>query len=360
MVKPKLENLFLAIFFLFIIFTNYVAARTSILSRTLTPLARHSLARQSMARSPLARSPMARSHMVREWEWDVFWATGGAERTPRTRATDAQKNFASSSGGFGPGRMLSVESDRTVFERRLLQFQPRVLSWAKTQFSSSFLDRRHRLTEKGFFKMTFLEEKALPDLKGKRACKNFLKIRCTEPSCDLWHPPVSLNHKSESRCKYGDYRQFRHTEAGGQPRQKSKKSGGKGSVAVFKETIQLGCVSKQKTSSHAHFSQSCQSSWCSALYSPLLALVNTFSHVHTCVWLKTETCCLCALAPKSLILTPCCTDFFGTFPTSHHSARHHRQRHFFNSADWNQNTPLCMSATGDAVWLSGRLFSHRI
>ena len=37
---------------------------------------------------------------------------------------------------------------------------------------------------------------------------------------------------------------FRHVEAGGQPRNKSKKSGVKGSVALLKESINLRCVSQ--------------------------------------------------------------------------------------------------------------------
>ena len=27
--------------------------------------------------------------------------------------------------------------------------------------------------------------------KGQRACNSFLKGKCTEPSCDVWRPPVS-------------------------------------------------------------------------------------------------------------------------------------------------------------------------
>ena len=86
--------------------------------------------------------------------------------------------------------------------------------------------------------------KSPPGLKGKSACRNFFKGKCTEPSCDYWHPPVCQNYKSESGCKYGDYCQFRHTEAGGQPSKKSKKRGGKGAADLLKETFQLGCVSQ--------------------------------------------------------------------------------------------------------------------
>ena len=37
---------------------------------------------------------------------------------------------------------------------------------------------------------------------------------------------------------------FRHTEADGQPSKRYKKRGGKGSVALLKESIPLGCVSQ--------------------------------------------------------------------------------------------------------------------
>ena len=40
---------------------------------------------------------------------------------------------------------------------------------------------------------------------------------------------------SESRCKYGDKCKFLHTEAGGQPKKKSKKVGAQGSVASLKD-----------------------------------------------------------------------------------------------------------------------------
>ena len=66
--------------------------------------------------------------------------------------------------------------------------------------------------------------------------------------CDFWHPPVCLNYKSESKCRYGDRCHFRHTEADGQPsNKKSKKSGGKDQWRYLKENSQLGCVSQHST-----------------------------------------------------------------------------------------------------------------
>ena len=53
-----------------------------------------------------------------------------------------------------------------------------------------------------------------------------------------------LEEEAESGCNFGDQCLFRHTQADGQPSTKSKESGGKGSVALLKESIQLGCVSQ--------------------------------------------------------------------------------------------------------------------
>ena len=74
--------------------------------------------------------------------------------------------------------------------------------------------------------------------------KHFLQGKCMESSCDLWHPPVCLKYKCESRCKCGDRCHFKYTEAHGQPSKKSKKSGRKGSVAIVRVNKRLGCVSQ--------------------------------------------------------------------------------------------------------------------
>ena len=54
---------------------------------------------------------------------------------------------------------------------------------------------------------------------------------------------MCCNYRSESGCTYGEKCKFRHVEADGKPSKKSKKSGGKGSVALLKESLQLGCAS---------------------------------------------------------------------------------------------------------------------
>ena len=72
--------------------------------------------------------------------------------------------------------------------------------------------------------------------------KNYLKVTCTIPSYNYWHPPVCQNYKSDSGCKIFDKCLFRHTEPDRQP---TKKSGGKGSVALLEKSEQLVNVSQQ-------------------------------------------------------------------------------------------------------------------
>ena len=53
---------------------------------------------------------------------------------------------------------------------------------------------------------------------------------------------MRLNYKSGTGCAYGKECRFRHVEAEETPSKKSKKSGGKGTVALLKDSTQLGCV----------------------------------------------------------------------------------------------------------------------
>ena len=52
------------------------------------------------------------------------------------------------------------------------------------------------------------------------------------------------NYKSEKGCTFGDKCRFRQVEAEGKPSKRSKKGGAKGSGALLKESIQLGCASQ--------------------------------------------------------------------------------------------------------------------
>ena len=74
-----------------------------------------------------------------------------------------------------------------------------------------------------------------------RPCKNYLDGNCTNPSCDSWHPPVCQNYNSQSGCKFGEKCSFLHRGADRQPNKRPKKGGGKGAVALLKNSKQMGC-----------------------------------------------------------------------------------------------------------------------
>ena len=92
--------------------------------------------------------------------------------------------------------------------------------------------RRHRLTDRHPQKDQAAEEKALRIASGRIPCR--YRGKCTNPSCNYWHPPVCQNYLSESGCKYGNRCYFRHVEADEKPSKKSKKGGAKGSVALLR------------------------------------------------------------------------------------------------------------------------------
>ena len=81
-----------------------------------------------------------------------------------------------------------------------------------------------------------------------RFCVDFLEKY--NPSCKFWHLPVCQNYKSEKGCICGDKCHFRHVEAEEKPKQKSKKGGAKGSVAILKESTQFVCVSQDSYTWH--------------------------------------------------------------------------------------------------------------
>ena len=80
--------------------------------------------------------------------------------------------------------------------------------------------------------------KALQKRGAKFRAITFFFLKKT--SCKFWHPSVCQNYKSET----GRTCFFRHVEAEEKPNNRSKKGGAKGSVAILKESTQMGCVSQ--------------------------------------------------------------------------------------------------------------------
>ena len=85
--------------------------------------------------------------------------------------------------------------------------------------------------------------------KGKKnRVKIFRKESARNRHVIFWHPPVCLNYVSESGCKCGDKCEFLHTEAGGQPSEKSKKSWRKKiGCFVVREYSNSLCVPRQSS-----------------------------------------------------------------------------------------------------------------
>ena len=112
----------------------------------------------------------------------------------------------------------------------------------KTQ-SSSLAPRPQTLNDGRRFSKGSAPRGSTPSGRERqKAYRHYLRGNCTTPSCGYWHPPECQNYKTESGCKVGDKCLFRHAEGDSQPSQKPKKSGGKCSVAILKNSKQFGCV----------------------------------------------------------------------------------------------------------------------
>ena len=137
--------------------------------------------------------------------------------------------------------MLTVESNSTMSERRLMQF-PSCDQRQQGPSSSSAPKAKAQTDGKIHSKSSGSRGESPSGEERFRAEISFgesVRIRHV-----IFGTLPCLNFQSESGCKYGDNCRFRHVEANGQPIKKSKKSGVKGSVALLKESIQLGCVSQ--------------------------------------------------------------------------------------------------------------------
>ena len=136
--------------------------------------------------------------------------------------------------------MLSVDSKRTVFKRRCLQFparrhqawkeHPIVLSCSKTAD-----------TEEDFRKEVHQEAVVLQEANTKERAE----ITSTETArirrVILGNLPAVKNYISESGCRIGENCAFRHNEVDSQPSKKQKKSGGHG-LPWLNNSKQTGCA----------------------------------------------------------------------------------------------------------------------
>ena len=73
-------------------------------------------------------------------------------------------------------------------------------------------------------------------------CKGYLKGTCTNSFCEKWHPPECLFYKSKNEFRFGEKCSYAHRQVDEQPSKRSTKNGGKSTVAMLKDTRQLGCI----------------------------------------------------------------------------------------------------------------------
>ena len=108
-------------------------------------------------------------------------------------------------------RMLWMESEWTVFERRQVKFPARWTSACKADTKSA--PPSEPPTQRG--RSASRKKKNLrgwsPSGKfARRPCKVYLKGICTKSPCDSWHSPECHFYKSESGCKFGEKCSFGH------------------------------------------------------------------------------------------------------------------------------------------------------
>ena len=76
------------------------------------------------------------------------------------------------------------------------------------------------------------------------SCCGYLNGKCTNPSCDYWHPPECARIKTEEGSRFGENCAFFFTQIlKGQARNRTKdQKSEKATVAIVRSHQTLGCV----------------------------------------------------------------------------------------------------------------------
>ena len=94
------------------------------------------------------------------------------------------------------GRILSVESNCTVFKRRLLQFQSRRSTWTKSTIVLSYCKSADTDWRKKTFQKFWTQRRESLWIEWPGSVQKFLNGMRTDPSCDYWHPPVCQKYRT--------------------------------------------------------------------------------------------------------------------------------------------------------------------
>ena len=135
-----------------------------------------------------------------------------------------------------------MESSRTVFRRRQLQFPSRweVRVEKRTPRSAPSSEPQKDGKQCSSRKSPRGRESVWEVT--RKTCRDDLKGKCTEPSCDFWHPPECQNYLKPSWCRFGDKCAVLHQQVEGQPSKKPRKNDDNCTVLLLKKSRRLGCV----------------------------------------------------------------------------------------------------------------------
>ena len=132
-------------------------------------------------------------------------------------------------------RLLAMGVQRTVFQRRQLQFPSRYQqTWKNDTAESVFLILSCSRMREMRQEPEVLEESPSGRM-FRWPCKDYLKGTCNNSFCEKWHPPECLFYKTKSGCRFGEKCSFAHRQVDEQPTKRSKKNDDKSAVAMLKK-----------------------------------------------------------------------------------------------------------------------------
>ena len=139
-------------------------------------------------------------------------------------------------------RMLSTESKRTGVREEIVVVSGTMRISVQDRHQSPLLPLNHQQKKYGgsTSRRECLRGRSPPWKLARQPCRDYIKGKCTRPSCGFWHPPeCQFTKKIGMQIRRQVY--F-NAQAGWRSTQQSRKTGDKSAVAFLKDARQLGCV----------------------------------------------------------------------------------------------------------------------
>ena len=120
-------------------------------------------------------------------------------------------------------RLLAMENQRAVCERRQLQFPKRYQKACKIDTVESFSEFFMHQNERNASRTRWPRGKSPSGRTSRWPCKDYLMGTCTNSFREKWHPPECLFYKTEKGCRFGEKCSYAHRQVDEQPSKRSKK-----------------------------------------------------------------------------------------------------------------------------------------